>query len=112
MIDLFFEGGPVYMGILTIILTVLVAVFLYAISKKSDFSFFIKQIGLLGLVVGVLGQLQGLYQMLDAVQSLESVSPAMLAGGLKVSLISTFYGFIIFLTGIIFKIIHKRQVGA
>lgn len=58
---------------------------------------YIKSIGLFALIVGILGQLIGLYQAFDAIQQMGNVSPSMLAGGLKVSMISALYGFVIFI---------------
>jgi len=55
---------------------------------------FIKSAGLLALVLGVLGQMIGLYSAFAAIEQMGSVSPAMLAGGLKVSSITTLWGLI------------------
>ncbi len=57
----------------------------------------IKSIGLFGLVFGILGQLIGLYGAFVQIQAMGSVSPAILAGGIKVSMITTMYGAVIFL---------------
>lgn len=56
----------------------------------------IKSVGLLALVVGILGQMIGLFSAFQAIEQMGSVSPAMLAGGLKVSSITTIYGLIIY----------------
>ena len=57
----------------------------------------IKSVGLFGLVFGILGQLIGLYSAFVQIQAMGNVSPAILAGGIKVSMITTIYGIIIFL---------------
>jgi len=57
---------------------------------------YIKQIGLFGLVVGVLGQLIGLLEGFKAIEEAGDVSFAMLVGGLKVSMITTLYGILIY----------------
>lgn len=57
----------------------------------------IKSFGLLGLVMGILGQLIGLFDAFSAIEQMGNVSPGMLAGGLRVSMITTLYGIVIFL---------------
>ena len=57
----------------------------------------IKSVGLFGLVFGILGQLIGLYSAFVQIQAMGNVSPAILAGGIKVSMITTIYGVTIFL---------------
>lgn len=58
---------------------------------------YIKSVGLFSLVLGILAQLIGLYQAFSAIEQAGNISPALLAGGLKVSMITTIYGIIIFL---------------
>jgi len=48
-------------------------------------------------VVGILGQLLGLYQAFSVIEAAGAISSAILAGGLKVSMIPTLYGIVIFL---------------
>lgn len=102
MIDLFYAGGPLFMGILTIILISAVAVAIYIfVQGGREFGnqisvTLVKEIGIFGLIVGILGQFIGLYQAFIAIEQMGSVSPALLAGGLKVSMITTLYGMIIF----------------
>ena len=55
-----------------------------------------KSIGALALVTGILGQLLGLYAAFEAISQMGTVSPQMLAGGLRVSSITSIYGLIIF----------------
>ena len=56
-----------------------------------------KSIGLFALVTGILGQLIGLYSAFSAIERIGDVSPAMLYGGFKVSMITTLFGIIIYL---------------
>ena len=96
------------MGILTLILLVVIvmgvtnAIVILKNSSGSDDRInqrlaLIKSVGLFGLVFGVLGQLIGLYSAFVRIQAMGNVSPAILAGGIKVSMITTIYGVIIFL---------------
>lgn len=96
------------MGILTILLFVVVIVsiyFLYVIVKKEykDLDLTLKRLklikatGTFALVTGILGQLIGLYSAFSQIQKAGAVSPEILMGGLRVSMITTLYGMIIFL---------------
>ena len=92
----FMMGGPLFMGILTLVgIAVLVAFFL----KKNA----VKQLGLLALAVGVLGQMIGLFGAFEAIESVGGVSQPMLAGGLKVSSITTIYGLLIYVISLLLR---------
>ncbi len=116
MLDLLYQGGPLFMGILTLLfLALLVVSFIKgkaalqnSVSDSNDVLRNglkpIKSIGTLALVIGVLGQLIGLYSGFQAMEaSGGGFSPEIIAGGLKVSMITTIYGVIIFL---ISRLIH------
>ena len=95
MLELFKTGGPLFMSILTIILMTLV----YCSFKHKQK---LNIIGHLGLAVGVLGHLLGLYSMFEALESLESsVSPNLIASGIKVSMISLIYGLFIYIISLL-----------
>lgn len=107
MTDLFYMGGPLYMGILTLLLLIVLAMAIYRaiqifgknVDRETTFRHYlthIKSVGLFSLVVGILSQLIGLYQAFSAIEQAGSISPALLAGGLKVSMITTIYGMSIF----------------
>lgn len=57
----------------------------------------VKSFGLLAMVTGIFGQLLGLFDAFSAIEQMGAVSPAMLAGGLRVSMITTLYGVTIFI---------------
>ena len=100
------------MGILTIILVVMLAWAIYhflpvlakkeiSVSKSRAKLKHIKTIGSFAFIFGILGQLIGLYQVFGAIQELGDVAPALLMGGLKVSMITTFYGFLIYMLALL-----------
>lgn len=103
MAKLFYEGGPLFMGILTLVFFALVIQTVKTFIQSNQKVRFdkncslIRGIGLFGLIFGILGQLIGLYEAFDAIQQIGDISPALVAGGLKISLITTLYGFVIFL---------------
>ena len=96
------------MGILTLILLVNIVLAIYfAImilngkSQGKDQSgnriSLIKSVGLFAFVVGVFAQLIGLYSAFSAIQEMGDISPGLVAGGLRVSMITNLYGIAIFL---------------
>ena len=102
MIDLFYMGGPLFMGILTLIfLAVLIAAFL----RKPA----VKELGLIALAFGFLGQLIGLYGAFQGIEAMGGVSQAMLAGGLKVSSITALYGLVIYIISLIIRTVATFQ---
>jgi len=112
MADLFYMGGPLFMGILTFLLVVLLAVSVYFFisiasgkaDEKQNFRHrltYIKGVGLFTMVTGILGQLIGLLEAFKAIEAAGDISPAILAGGLKVSMITTLYGIFIYLFSIV-----------
>jgi len=112
MKEWFVMGGSLFMSFLTILLVIIVAVSVYfaiviANGKAKDKTNFIhqlkyvKSIGLFTMITGVLGQLIGLFMAFTAIEVAEDISPAILAGGLKVSMITTLTGTFIYLLSIL-----------
>jgi hypothetical protein len=58
-------------------------------------------IGLFALITGLLGQMVGLYAMFDAIEQIaqkgEEIIPSLVFGGIRVTMIVTFYGILIYL---------------
>lgn len=108
MLQLFSEGGILFMSILTLCLLVVLVLSVYYGIKvfKTDTTSvsllrhrlsYIKSAGLLSLVLGILGQLIGLYTAFGVIQKAGQVSQALLAGGLRISMITLLYGMMIFI---------------
>lgn len=57
--------------------------------------------GSLSFMLGILAQAIGIYQALIAIQAAGDVSPAIIFGGFKVSMIAPMYGLIIFVLTLI-----------
>ncbi len=122
--NLFHQGGPLFMGILTILLLILLATaVIFAInifsgkSQKSE-SFvhrltYVKSMGLFTMITGILGQLIGLLMAFGAIERAGDISPQMVYGGLKISFYTTVYGIVIYLLSILLWFIldlwyHKK----
>lgn len=108
MIELFYLGGQLFMGILTTIFLTIFSFSIYQAIRIADNKLanpvadrhlfgYIKSLGLFALVTGFLGQLIGLYSAFDSIEEMGGVSQEMLVGGLKVSSITSLYGLVIFL---------------
>ena len=109
---MFYMGGPLFMGILTLILICIVAWAIYhlfpvltgkeiSLSKTKSKLKHIKTLGSFAAVFGILGQLIGLYQAFAILEEKGNISQSLIAGGLKVSMIPTLYGVIIFLLSLL-----------
>ena len=100
---LFVEGGLVWMIIITIFL---IALFIAAWKAPR----WVKEIGIGALVFSIFGTLLGLAQVFDVLQRVGDISTAVLCGGLKVTLICTFYGLIVYFISLIIRVIQKPRI--
>ena len=111
MYKLFIEGGSLFMGMLTLVFLLMIVQairtwILYS-GNKADYADtrknlgYVRSLGLLAFVLGIFGQLLGLYQAFSAIQEMGEVSASLLAGGLKVSMITTMYGTFILIISLI-----------
>ena len=92
------------MGVLTLLLLVMIviavrnALLLLNNNPVTDSQLsMLKSVGLFAMVFGILGQLLGLYSAFEMIEQVGAISQGMLAGGLKMSSITTIYGLIIYL---------------
>ena len=101
--QLFVEGGLVWMICISLFL---IAIFIAAWKAPR----WVKEIGIGALVFAIFGTLSGLAQMFDAIQMFGDISPAVICGGLKVTLIPTFYGIIVYFVSLIIRVIQKPRI--
>lgn len=116
MKNLFFMGGPIFMGILTILLIITTAWFIYHFiisysSKKMNQKKLLrmfgvgKSMGLFTMITGILGQMSGFYNMFLSIEQAigkgMEVSPVLVYGAIKVTMICTIYGILIYLFSVI-----------
>lgn len=107
IIEMHYMGGMLFMSILSFLLLIVLVLtgwkifqFFLAIpaserSKKRGLPE-ILQVGTFALFVGILGQVIGLFDAFKAMEGMESIPLPLLAGGLKVSTITTLWGSTIF----------------
>lgn len=125
MKEWFIMGGSLFMSILTILLVIVVAVSVYFVvtitsgkaKEKANFRHqlkYVKSIGLFTMITGILGQLIGLMDAFGAIEEMGDISPAIMAGGLKISMITTLTGIVIYLISIIIWFLldlwHQKSV--
>jgi len=115
MLELFQTGGMLFMSILTIQLAIVLLLSgRYAVKttrRTADLDL-IRGIGLLAAVTGILAQLIGLFSAFRAIEIAGSVSPGMLAAGLKVSSITSIYGLLVFATALIMWSIFRARIAS
>ena len=101
--QLFVEGGLGWMiGISLFLIALLLAAW-----KAPRW---VREIGIGALIFAIYGTLMGILQVLDAMQRFGDVSTAVLCGGLKVTLIPTFYGLIVYFISLIIRVIQKPRI--
>ncbi|WP_290539646.1 hypothetical protein [Alistipes sp.] len=103
MFDLFLEGGTWGMSILTVELICM----LFAAWKAPAW---VREIGLLALLTGIFYQILGVFQILGVIQLAGDISPAVLAGGFKVSFISVMYGMLIYAASLVIRMLQKPRI--
>jgi len=94
------EGGPLFMYTTLTLLIVIIAILIWGFLKPTNRSkaiTLVSSVSLFVLVWGFLGQMIGLITAFDAIEAAGDISPAMLAGGLKIAILSPLFGMFVFL---------------
>ena len=99
----FAEGGIWGMSLITVFL---IALFLAAWKAPR----WVREIGLGALVVSIFLTLMGLFQILGTVELIGNISSPVISGGLRVTLISTFYGLIVYFISLIIRVIQTPRI--
>ena len=118
LFDRFLEGGALFMSLILICLLMSIFFTVKSILKiKTDKEVskkilkHISDSGTLGLALGVMGAFLGLISAFDVLEASGAAEPAIIAGGLKVALLSPLFGLFTFLVSklaiLILRIIQK-----
>jgi len=118
LFDRFLEGGALFMSLILICLLMSIFFTVKSILKiKTDIEVSKKTLkhisdsGTLGLALGVMGAFLGLISAFDVLEASGAAEPAIIAGGLKVALLSPLFGLFTFsvskLAILILRIIQK-----
>ena len=116
--DRFLEGGALFMSLILICLLISIFFTVKSILKiktdKEASKKILKQISdscTLGLALGVMGAFLGLVSAFDVLEASGAAEPSIIAGGLKVALLSPLFGLFTFsvskLAILILRIIQK-----
>ena len=118
LFDRFLEGGALFMSLILICLLISIFFTIKSILKiktdKEASKKILKHIsdsGTLGLALGVMGAFIGLVSAFDVLEASGAAEPSIIAGGLKVALLSPLFGLFTFsvskLAILILRIIQK-----
>jgi hypothetical protein len=96
------DGGPFFMYSLLIILILVIILIVKGFLKKGNIDktiSLISSIALFAVVWGFFGQMIGLIGAFDSIELAGDISPAVLAGGMKIGFLAPLFGMGIFLIG-------------
>lgn len=99
----FVDGGMAGMVVITLLL---IALFIAAWKAPN----WVKEIGIGALVVGIFWMLSGLSQALGVLQIVGDISPSLVCGGLKVTLIPVLYGLVVYFISLVIRLIQKPRI--
>ena len=104
MFSLFIDGG---MGFMTILTIMLLALLLSAWKAPA----WVKEIGIIALVLGVFGTLIGMYMGGVNIERVGSaIAQHIIWRGMTAALVPTMYGLVIYLVSLIIRIIQKPRI--
>ena len=89
------------------ILTAVLASVFFAAWKAPRW---VKEIGAFALIFGLFSTFLGIIQMLGTIQQIETIATGVLCGGIKVTLIPSVYGMIIYMISLIIRIAEKPRI--
>jgi hypothetical protein len=123
ILELHYMGGLLFMSILSFLFLIVLVLTgwktyqLFSVIPVSDQGKKrgipeILEVGTFALFVGILGQIVGLFDAFKAMEGMETIPLPLLAGGLKVSTITTLWGSIIFgISGIFWFLLKQRYLA-
>lgn len=131
MKNLFYMGGPEFMAAVTILFIITTAWIIYHFVvgytlKEPDLEKSLRKIGygktlgLFTLVIGILGQMLGLFGMFSAIEEAtglgKEIDPTLVFGGLKVTMIVPIYGVLVYLFALLLcfagKLILEKRIAS
>ncbi len=113
-----YEGGFTFTIPILIMGIVVLALFIWQLSRKMKQQELNKKyveliifLGGFSFIFGIFGQILGFYQAAGAIQQAGEISPSLIWGGFKVSLIAPIMGFTVFLiSGIMWFILRPGKM--
>ena len=102
LFKLYVEGSAGYMTLVTL---ALVGVLIAAWKAPN----WVREIGIIGLVLGFLACLLGLSQACKDIQLAGDISPTVFCGGMKVVLIEPLYGVLVYVISLVISLAQKPR---
>lgn len=102
LFKLYVEGSAGYMTLVTL---ALVGVLIAAWKAPN----WVREIGIIGLVLGFLVCLLGLSQACKDIQLAGDISPTVFCGGMKVVLIEPLYGVLVYVISLVISLAQKPR---
>jgi len=103
MFNIFVEGGVPWMTFMTLIL---IALFLAAWKAPA----WVKEIGKFAAVFGIFATFIGLMQAAVDITAAGEIRQGIVWAGLRVAMITTVYGLIIYMISLIIRIVQKPRI--
>ncbi len=103
LVQLFVEGGSLFMTILTI-------EFILLILAAWKAPAWVKEIGIIALLTGIVSILIGYWGFVEAVQKAGLISTVVILGGFRVALIPVLYGIAIYFISLVIRIVQKPRI--
>ncbi|MFV0590966.1 MAG: MotA/TolQ/ExbB proton channel family protein [Draconibacterium sp.] len=113
-----YQAGGVFMNFISLMALVSVVILFLKIFQiiKQQYSLkwldMILLAGSLAVAVGILSQIVGIVQALEAIRAAADISPQIVMGGAIVSFYAPIYGFIVFIFSMIFYFVTKEIIKA
>lgn len=120
MLELFFSGSKLFMGIQTIVAVIMIVLSVFSAktilsNQVNDNSqrkiSLIKEVGLFAFIIGLLASALDLMGALQAIEMAGDISPSLLAGGLKITLITPTYGLIIYVLSLLIYFVLNTKAN-
>jgi len=116
MLQAYKIGGP-YMHIISLMGILVLAIVVWKVigivTKKSvDLKFvdLVLMAGSVALAIGLLSQIVGIVQALEAIRAVADISPQIVMGGAIVSFYAPIWGFIMFIFSLVFHFVLKEII--
>jgi len=116
LFEMYKWGGP-YMNVISVMalaMLIVAAVKIFQMVAKNEYNFklleLIRMAGSFAAALGILAQIIGIVQALEAIREAADISPQIVMGGAIVSFYSTIWGLTVFLFSLLFYYILKEIV--
>lgn len=120
MLELFFSGSKLFIGIQTIAAIIMIvlaiistkAVLANQVNENSQRKIgLLKEVGLFAFIIGILASAIDLTGALQAIEMAGDVSPSLLAAGLRITMVTPVYGLIIYVLSLLIFLALSAKVN-